>query len=88
MYSTVQYRCTVQVTVQVWYMRDCGLLICIQLMCPIKVLPPASSLQCDVHLILFQSVQAWQAEGVPVAAVDKTEDSVELNKSKEKQDEN
>ena len=42
-YSTVQYRCTVQVTVQVWYMRDCGLLICIQLMCPIKVLPPASS---------------------------------------------
>ena len=75
-------------TVQVWYMRDCGLLICIQLMCPIKVLPPASSLQYDVYLILFQSVQAWQAEGVPVAAVDKTEDSVELNKTNEKQDEN
>ena len=75
-------------TVQVWYMRDCGLLICIQLMCPIKVPPPAPSLQCGVHLILFQSVQAWQAEGVPVAAVDKTEDSVELNKTKEKQDEN
>ena len=75
-------------TVQVWYMRDCGLLICIQLMCPIKVPPPATSLQCGVYLILFQSVQAWQAEGVPVAAVDKTEDSVELNKTKEKQDEN
>ena len=49
---------------------------------------PCSSLQCEVYLILFQSVQAWQAEGVPVAAVDKTEDSVELNKTKEKQDEN
>jgi len=36
----------------VFYMRDCGLLICIQLICPIK------------------AVQAWQAEGVPVAAVD------------------
>ena len=50
----------------------------------------APSHQCSVgvHLILFQSVQAWQAEGIPVAAVDKTEDSVELNKTKEKQDEN
>ena len=46
-------------------MRDCGILICIQLLCPIK------------------SVQAWQAEGIPVAAVE-TGDTTEKLDTKHK----
>jgi len=51
----------------IWYMRDCGLFICIQLICPIK------------------SIQAWQAEGIPVAAIDKTEE-IEKEKRNKVQD--
>ena len=91
--------CTVYSTVQVYSTGDCTGVVHAGLRPPhlhpahvshqgAAPLLPCSSLQCEVHLILFQSVQAWQAEGVPVAAVDKTEDSVELNKTKEKRDEN
>jgi len=45
-----------------WYMRDCGLLLCLQLIYPVE------------------SIRKWQEEGIPVAAVDKTE---ELEKKKE-----
>ena len=44
-------------------MRDCGILICIQLICPNK------------------SIQAWQAKGIPVAAVE-TEDTKEALEEK------
>ena len=86
--------CTVYSTVQVYSTGDCTGVVHAGLRPPhlhpahVSHQGAAPSLQYGVYLILFQSVQAWQAEGVPVAAVDKTEDSVELNKSKEKQDEN
>ena len=70
-----------------WYMRDCGLLICIQLMCPIKVRlvqqPKTLQFERISHPFLFQSIQAWQAEGIPVSSVEVTEDKEDIEKMKE-----
>jgi len=52
----------------IWYMRDCGLLICIQLICPIK------------------AIQAWQAEGIPLVALDPKSEELQPKKNENKSD--
>ena len=66
-------------------MRDCGLLICIQLMCPINVTlsTQPKTPQFEIISSIFQAIQAWQAKGITVASVEVTEDKEDIKKLKE-----